>query len=260
MTYLLLDADMACMTACTKHQKDVQWSTDIWTWSCDIAAARDEYKGMLNDLREQFNVDYDEIHECWTTGSFFRKEIYPEYKGNRKATRKPPGYLALKKELLQSDMASVHDMIEADDMIGIMATEMLCDNADYVIISNDKDLNQIQGRHYWFTNDEEHFVGLREAEQNFWTQVIAGDSTDNVPGCPTLGKVRAERAVAEFDLSRPMECWKKVVQLYREKGKVEQPHAAALTTARLTRILRTGEYDFATKEVKLWNPPIHLSA
>ena len=259
MTYLLLDSDMLCMTACTKHQRETQWTQDVWTWSCDIAAARDEYKAGVLELRERFGVAEDQIHECWTTGSFFRKDIYPEYKANRKSSKKPPGYIALKRELLQSETACCHDMIEADDLIGIMATEMYDDDEDYIIISNDKDLKQIPGRHYWF-NQEEELIGLRQAEQNFWTQVIAGDSTDNIPGCPTIGKVRAERAVAEFDVSRPVECWKKVVQLYKEKGKVEQPHAEALTTARLTRILRTGDYNFGTQEVTLWNPPIRLSA
>ena len=45
--------------------------------------------------------------------------------------------------------------------------------------------------------------------------------------------------------------WNKVVAAYEKKG---QTVGDALMTARLARILREGDYDYSTGEVKLWNP------
>jgi len=45
--------------------------------------------------------------------------------------------------------------------------------------------------------------------------------------------------------------WNKVVEEYKKKGRT---YADAVMTAQLTRILRDGEYDHVTGEVKLWEP------
>ena len=45
--------------------------------------------------------------------------------------------------------------------------------------------------------------------------------------------------------------WKKVTEAYQKKG---QTIKEAILTARLARILREGDYNYTTGEVKLWNP------
>ena len=47
--------------------------------------------------------------------------------------------------------------------------------------------------------------------------------------------------------------WAKVHQAYVKKKKT---YADAIMTARLTRILRDGEYDHMTGDVKLWEPAL----
>ena len=49
------------------------------------------------------------------------------------------------------------------------------------------------------------------------------------------------------------EMWDKVVATYEKKKKT---YADALLAARLTRILREGEYNYVTGEVKLWEPAL----
>jgi DNA polymerase-1 len=44
-----------------------------------------------------------------------------------------------------------------------------------------------------------------------------------------------------------------VVAAFESKGLTEED---ALVQARVARICRASDYDFKTKEVKLWNPPV----
>ena len=47
--------------------------------------------------------------------------------------------------------------------------------------------------------------------------------------------------------------WEKVLQAYKKKKK---SYADAIMTARLTRILRDGEYNHTSGEVQLWEPAL----
>ena len=282
MTYLILDGDMLLFQVMSALETDVQLEEEVWTRHARLDDVRQEYFDRLEELANKFDTSFDKIYQCFTSISFFRKEVEPEYKANRKGFKKPIGYLPMKQELLLQEMAMQHDMIEADDLLGIIATELRNDDQDYIIVSGDKDLLQIPGKHYWFGEywsakskvklkdwflsqgmeiQESGVFTIPERAARLWwlAQILIGDTTDNIVGCPSVGEVRALAAVSKFNPARPVECWKEVVQLYREKGKVAQPHQCALKAARLTRILRTGEYDFSTAEVSLWNPPIALS-
>ena len=259
MTHLILDSDILLFQTMAAMEVDIELQPDVYTRYVRLDDARQEYYEKVEALQQKFDAPYETTYHCFTTGSFFRKDIYPDYKGNRRGSKKPIGYAALKSEILANEQRSMqHDKIEADDLIGIIATSLQYELKDYVIASRDKDLKQIPGRHYWFGEDEV-FIGLEQAERNWWEQVLIGDKVDNIPGCPTIGPVRAAREVASWDMSKPLECWEKAVHVYGTKGKVEQPYQSALTAARLTRLLRTGDYDFETKVCKIWSPPIPSS-
>lgn len=57
-----------------------------------------------------------------------------------------------------------------------------------VLVSLDKDLLQIPGRHYNFVNNEFSHVSPRQALLSFYTQLIMGDKSDNIMGYD--GKMR----------------------------------------------------------------------
>ena len=80
-------------------------------------------------------------------------------------------------------------------------------------------------------------------------QVLQGDATDNIAGLTGVGPKTAEKLLG--DLESPQEIWNKVVEEYKKKGR---SYSDAVMTAQLTRILRDGEYDHVTGEVKLWEP------
>jgi 5'-3' exonuclease len=191
---------------------------------------------------------------CWTGPSGFRKELFPEYKANRKGTLRPVGFYKMKPELLEVKESVLHDVIEADDLIGILAGQFRALSTPYVIFSGDKDLKQVPGDHAWFKRDLET-ISYAKAERLFWQQTVEGDSVDNIRGCPGIGKINAERFAQGLDITDPYKCWQETVSLFQKKGKVDNPEDFALQQARLVRILRFGDYDLGTKELKLWNPP-----
>lgn len=114
----------------------------------------------------------------------FRKTLYPAYKANRKAPR-PKHYDALRKYLMDVEMAVVSYGEEADDLLGINQTQ------DTIICSIDKDLLMIPGRHYNFVKKQFSEIDEEEARRNFYRQLLTGDATDNIPGIHGLGPKKA---------------------------------------------------------------------
>lgn len=151
------------------------------------------------------------------------------YKGGRAS---PPTHLKAVREHLIARGAVVSAGEEADDLIGIAATS----SPDSVVCSIDKDLMQLPGRHYNFVTKEEVTVSKKDAVLNFYVQVIAGDSVDNVPGCAGYGPVKARKALAEC--RNAYECWRTALDVY---GSVYGPDGPkfALETAQLVYVRRT---------------------
>jgi hypothetical protein len=136
-----------------------------------------------------------------------RKELYPDYK----VKRKPNRWVSLcRKYLLDCNFAKHHEEYEADDLVADRAREL--GESECLIVSMDKDLKLISGIHFSFyrpqgKKDEYGFkeisemVGLshvskEEAELNFWTSMLTGDSTDGIKGVPGIGKVKAAKILS----------------------------------------------------------------
>lgn len=82
------------------------------------------------------------------------------------------------------------DGYEADDLVN-MCKEQLGDNT--LIVHTDKDLDQIPGNHFNYKKSEFYDISEDTAELNLWTQVITGDSIDNIKGIPGRGKAFADK-------------------------------------------------------------------
>jgi hypothetical protein len=171
------------------------------------------------------------------------------YKGNRDKLTRPLYYDALRSYLLQYYAAELVDGREADDEVSIIARRYRIDGTPHVVASIDKDLNQIPGWHYDYVKKIRYEVSATDALRNFWIQVIAGDSTDNVGGCYKIGEAGAARACDADGFG-----WDSVVELYRRsQGKPGCPYAsisaeaAALENARLVKLQEW--------EDQLWTPP-----
>ncbi|MCD8379362.1 MAG: DNA polymerase I [Lachnospiraceae bacterium] len=146
----------------------------------------------------------------------FRHEIYPEYKGTRKEM---PAELAeqipvMKEMLAAMDIAMCEKPgLEADDILGTLANAAERDGHQVTLVSGDRDLLQIasdsikilvpktkQGRtevETWYAKDVEASYGV--TPQGFIDlKALMGDTSDNIPGVPKVGRVTAENLLKEF--------------------------------------------------------------
>ena len=144
-------------------------------------------------------VEASEYKLFLTSPDNFRKHIYPEYKANRTAT-KPKHLQFLRDYLVESWQGTVSEKMEADDYLGINQHE------SSIICSIDKDLLQVPGKHYNFVKKEFYEVDEETGFRNFYTQLLTGDTSDNIKGIAGIGPVKAKKALAEATNEYEMFC------------------------------------------------------
>ena len=88
-------------------------------------------------------------------------------------------------------------------------------------------------------------ITKKQANYNFYYQILVGDATDNYKGAPTYGEVKTKKT-----LDRKKNLWSIVKECYKKQGLTEED---ALVQARLARILRNTDYDFKKKQPILWS-------
>lgn len=155
-------------------------------------------KTVIQDITAQYTGG----HRLFLTGSGnFRERMatIKPYKGNRDVTHRPKYYNEIKQYLIEVWGAEVIHGREADDALGCAQTAAEPDTT--IIVSIDKDLDNIPGHHYNWRKKEAYYVEQEQADINFWTQVLTGDTTDNIPGLPKIGAVRAKAIIDATDLS-----------------------------------------------------------
>lgn len=181
----------------------------------------------------------------------FRKALatLKEYKGNRKDVPKPVHYDALRDFITHKYRANVVDGQEADDAIGIRATELGGMGLTPVIVSTDKDLKNIPGYHYNWVDKKLFHVTEREALSNFYCQLLSGDSTDNIPGIDGIGTTKARRILKGLTSEKSL--WHAVLAEYTKhypNGYMGRDTKQALVEiGRLLYIRR--------KPDEMWSPP-----
>tara|TARA_R110002012_G_scaffold186985_1_gene353835 strand:- start:477 stop:1265 length:789 start_codon:yes stop_codon:yes gene_type:complete len=258
MKTLLIDADMLLFRTMTSLEVDCDMGDEVWIRYADIGSVRETFWKHLEVMKKHFQSD--SLLLFWTGPSAFRRRIFPEYKANRAGMKKPVGWTRMKRELLEEEVSYLHDEIEADDWLGIYASALVNADEDFVIVSGDKDLDQIPGVHHWPWKEEQTWtITHDQAERQFYRQILVGDSTDNIPGCAGVGAITAERIVSKFNIAEPVECWEEIVQQFekalKKKNDLRDATEVATLQARLVRILRATEYDVLDRTVDLWTPP-----
>lgn len=238
MSLLIIDADLPLYQALTNAESEVEFEEDMWMLTSDHRLARSQFQDRIEYLMKI--ADTTEYILCFSDKENFRKDVYPEYKSNRKATRKPLGFRDFKAEVMGDYKSLYKPRLEADDCVGILATK----TPGSIIFSEDKDLMQIPGTH--MTPDGE-FIEVTEEEGDKFhlTQTLTGDPVDGYPGCPGVGKVKAEKLLG------PSPTWETVVDAYTSVGLTE---ADALVQARCARILRASDWNPDKQEPILWSP------
>jgi len=164
-----------------------------------------------------------------TADSLFREDVMPTYKKSREGVRKPTHLKACKRHLEKQYGAETLVGYEADDLMAIYATEL--GQKDCIIMSLDKDLDQIPGEHYNFVKCQKYTVSNKQARHNFWTQVLMGDNTDDIPGLHGVGPKTAEKILEDCLGKDDHTYYKKVVATYiaRTKRKDDESDKDFLT-------------------------------
>ena len=169
-----------------------------------LANHRPEYLGWVHD-----------------SGLSFRHERYPDYKATREKLT----------DELQSDFDTGMERIcqlleayripilslrgyEADDVIGTLARQAVEQRTNVVIVSGDKDFQQLVRPGVWLLNPgrggpasvEEQWVSVENGAERLGVEprhvtdylALVGDSSDNVPGVKGIGDKTARDLVHEF--------------------------------------------------------------
>lgn len=173
----------------------------------------------------------------------FREQIAKsaKYKGNREFARRPTYFKEIRAFLQEKYSAIQCERQEADDALGIEATNA---KGKSIIVSFDKDLLQVPGQHYNWVTKVETQITQREGDLRFWTQVLAGDAVDNVPGIEGVGPVSAGKLLKNCKSN--LECWEAVKKAY-DKAYGDKGLERAIETGRLVWIRR--------KDGEIWEPP-----
>lgn len=191
---------------------------------------------------------------CLTDEVNFRTAVCSSYKGNRKAVRKPSTLASIKQHFAQHFECYQRPGLEADDCMGILSTHKTLIPGEKVIVSEDKDMETIPGLLFNPRKDKApRRITEVEADRFFFSQVLTGDTTDGYTGCPGIGPKSPFVTTLSTDKdARAM--WQTVLAGYASKG-LTADHA--VLQARMARILRACDWDFAAKAPRLWNPPVN---
>lgn len=246
MTVALIDADGLVYAAAAGAETDIEWEDNCYTLVGDLDAAMLAFKEGLAEMLDKVAsaIPIKKRILCLTdSGHDFRRDIWPAYKAKR--GRKPLVYYRLRQWVIETqEPVYLRDHLEADDILGILATHPKLVPGKKVCVSIDKDLRQIPGLS--FNSDKDDEVREITPEQGAYEhllQTLTGDQTDGYPGCPGIGPKRAG-AVADGG-------WSAVVGAYEKAGLTETD---ALIQARVAKILTADLYDFKKKEPILWTP------
>ncbi len=233
---LLVDGDIVAYKAAVVAETPIDWGDGFWSLHAFEKDVISHMSVFMADIKEQSGCT--DFITCISGDNLYRKDVAPYYKANRKGTRKPMLLNFAKKYLADNYNGRVEDKLEADDLLGILGSA----DKNTVIWSIDKDLLTVPAYHLIEGKIVE--VDQEEADYNFLYQTLVGDSVDNYKGCPSVGAKTADKLLLDKGAT-----WQTVVEAFESKGLGEE---VAIENARLARILRDGEYNFKTKEVKLW--------
>jgi 5'-3' exonuclease len=147
-------------------------------------------QATLDSILQKLGTDQYEIYLSGPISFRERVATTAKYKGNREGAQRPVHFGAVRSALLSMGATVCSDELEADDLLGIRATSL---GDGCVIVSIDKDLLQIPGRHFNWVSGEDRFVDRRDGTLSLGCQLLSGDPTDNVPGLAGIGETKARK-------------------------------------------------------------------
>ena len=248
----LIDADILIYEAASICETSIPWPHGddgdvLWTRHAHMDEAWVRLNDSIETLKDK--VGADEVVLCVTHPKNWRFDFYADYKSNRKSGVKPMLVPLLRDRIAEDPRGYRRDFLEGDDIMGILATKPGA--GDTIMVTIDKDLKTIPGRHFNFRQDAFFEVTEAEANQFHLLQTLMGDQTDGYPGCRGIGEKKAYNLLPD-PVEDVAEAWAEVVVPAFEKAGFDEDFA--LSQARVARILRASDYNPKTQEVIPWTP------
>lgn len=223
----LVDGDyLAYRHAFAVEKECIEYGRPTAEWNCLYNIT----EHLIRMLKKIGTDDY--VIYLGTAGDItFRHRLeFVDYKANRSHLKKPLLYDYARKVISETFNCETVRGIEADDALGIGQTD------DTVIVTIDKDLRMIPGKHYdvntgkiWTATE---FGTLKQRMKRtkkgnvkkitssgflqFCVQMITGDTVDNIPGIPKKGPVAAYNAL--YGCKYSYEAWGTVRSMYMAAG------------------------------------------
>jgi len=164
---------------------------------------------MLRRLESDYKADYKAV-VFDPKGKTFRDDWYPEYKAHRPPM---PDDLVKQIEPIHAAIKAAGwpvlmiDGVEADDVIGTLATQAATADIDTLISTGDKDLTQLVGpKIRWYNTMSNELLDAAGVESKFGVPperivdylALVGDTVDGVPGVTKCGPKTAVKWLTQY--------------------------------------------------------------
>ena len=199
----------------------------------------------------------------------FRHQMYDAYKG----TRKPmPAELHEQVPLMKEVLVAMDVPIltkegyEADDVLGTAARKAQAEGYDVTIVSGDRDLLQLSDTHIKIsipktsrgTTEVHNYYPedvLREYQvtpaQFVDVKALMGDTSDNIPGVPSVGEKTATNLIVQFGSLTGVYEHLDEVKPPRAKKSLEENRELADISYDLAKICTEAPIDFVLQDAKI---------
>lgn len=201
----------------------------------------------------------------------FRHQMYKEYKANRNPM---PPELFEQVDLIKKVLASMEIPIltmagfEADDILGTVAKQTQEKGEDVVVISGDRDLLQLADKKIkiripktskgvteifnYYPEDVKQEYGVTP-EEFIEVKALMGDSSDNIPGVPSIGQKTATAIIAAYHSIENAYAHLEEIKPPRAKKALGEHYDTAQFCRKLVTICTSCGINFSLQEAKLGN-------
>jgi len=183
---ILFDADSLIYSSCINVDDDVELG---------IAKFDEVLMSIVNHLGDHWQIE--ELILFNSARGNYRKILDKEYKAPRGKRELPKILGDIQKYVIKNyDSKRAYGM-ETDDLVAIYWNRLQKEHGrnNVIIVSIDKDYKQLPALiyNYHYKHKEIYDLSPYDALYNFYTQMIVGDSADNVNYCRGYGQKYAEK-------------------------------------------------------------------
>ena len=196
---------------------DNPWFTVLWAYEDTLDKVQKKYPDAkivvcLTDEKENFRKGVAKTRP---------------YKGGR-VSSKPKWWRDLRNHMYEQDNVLLSVNEEADD---VMSKALVEYGDKAVCVTIDKDLKNTYGLHYNDFTGVEVRVNQSQAYVNFYTQLLVGDTVDNIQGLKGWGVVKASKLLD--GCMSPMEYERRIGLAYACSPYIDDPEARMIEMGQL---------------------------